>query len=76
MINRTITCAYLFLILIWLTAILMVVSNDVVTSCCWCNLTVFQCVQRLTDKWINFLLIYETELYPYVLILRSLPADI
>ena len=41
-----------------------------VTSC-----TIFRCVQRLTDKWIKFLLIYETELYPYVLILRSLPAD-
>ena len=34
MINRTITCAYLFLILISLTAILMVVSDDVATSCC------------------------------------------
>ena len=38
------------------------------------TVVMLQCVWSLTDEWINFLLVYETDLYqnPYVLILSSL----
>ena len=38
------------------------------------TVVMLQCVWSLTDEWINFLLVYETDLYynPYVLIFSSL----